>query len=378
MSYGQPIASTRIVVNLRRLNVVFRDFDTETVFVVFCGRSSNPGPDGFWGELCFSRVGVSSIGIVSVVPNSLPDDDLPSALEEIRKLTRGRRVVTFGQGKGAYGALKYSNALHAQAAIAFSPRSFVDGSAVRELHQHPAALRGPDQQNGSSVTADDLSKDIYLFMDPYSKPDVRHTEELLSVARPPSVVHIVRVPFGKQDSLTRISEDGALHELIRQFLPDVAPQGYQLRNVIRAASADSPVHREHLVDLLIKRLHHSSRFLEQYVNFWTPRKALLIGVLLLIRHGQHDRAAIQLDELDDATLALAPTSWMRRYFRLMNFSAGLKRLPPPPEPKAPESVPAQMRAINAWISEGQLDSAITALDHVIQSSGTGPHFKRLL
>jgi tetratricopeptide (TPR) repeat protein len=100
--------------------------------------------------------------------------------------------------------------------------------------------------------------------------------------------------------------------------------------------------------------------------------------LLLIRHGQHDRAAIQLDELDDATLSLAPISWMRRYFRLMNFSAGLKRLPLPSQPKTPESVPAQIRAINAWISEGQLDSAITALDNVIQSAGAMSHFKRLL
>ena len=76
-----------------------------------------------FAERFLATYGYDAIHILSARNDWYQDPSLPAVLDTVKELTRGyERVVTYGSSMGGYAALRFADAVGAQAAIAISPQ----------------------------------------------------------------------------------------------------------------------------------------------------------------------------------------------------------------------------------------------------------------
>jgi tetratricopeptide (TPR) repeat protein len=370
--------SKRLLIRLQHLVVVFQDLGTDAVFITFNDKAMKARGEVFWGEELFQHARLSAFGIVSVRPNWYPPAEMTHAVEVINALTRQRRVVTMGSGQGGYGALKYAKALGAHTAVAFSPQYSIDPADVGEFDTRFAPFHRPKLGNGAAIKGEDLCANNYLFVDPLFKTDVLHARKIIAAAPSSSRIELISVPFAGHDTGNLVIEGEIFPQLIRLSLEEPPAARQQMRNLIRAARGTSKSYQHGKVDHLIRRMGRGTRFIAGCLPSLPAPKRKLVEFLLLVGERAHEQAALMLTEIDDATLAAVPPSWLRHFFRRTGFSTGEERLPATPREAGPESAQKHLRAIKSCIDGGDRDGAVLALDALVAMGAIAEHPERLL
>ena len=365
------VMDTKILLETRHLAVMAQLFPSDTVFITFNELGLVAKDRKIWGSDLFLKQQISAIGIVSVEPNWYPASDMKEAVAVINAVTRGKRVVTYGYSQGAYGALKFANAVRAQAAVAFSPQFSIDPSVVgafdgRYLHYHRPGLN-----NGGAITRDDLCERNYVFVDPYSPVDMQHLARIRDIALHPAQIDVVPVPFTSHDTIRIVSEGKIGSTLVGAFTHAGLPDKTALRSLIRSARLISPTYQQGKLTHLLKRADSNRRirFLGRGVaSAPTALKRLLESCLLAV-NGTQQAAAALLASIPDAPFGALSWHVLWHFFRRHKFKVGELRLAAAMEALHAGDVHARVHAVMSYLAHGKTLEATAALDAILRMQG---------
>ncbi|MFG1481147.1 hypothetical protein V5F53_21235 [Xanthobacter sp. V4C-4] len=175
-------------------------------------------------------------------------DEAIRLLEEQGIFERYRTIVTYGMSMGGYGALMYSNRLHAKRVIAVAPQYSLDAKRV------PGERRWGEDRKQYRNHYDDMSEglipsgQVTVLYDPLYKADRVHAG-LIAGHRP---VDHVMVPFAVHRVGRMLEDMGILSSVIdRSLRTGLDPVTF--RSEVRAHRRAAPLYLSSLSRLLFKR-----------------------------------------------------------------------------------------------------------------------------
>ena len=211
------------------------------VFVTFNEMGFRPNGANFWGDVIFSKLPFSAVGVVSRTPNWFPAAEMREAAARIKEATPDACRITYGFSQGAYGALKFSSALEARGVLAFGPQWSIDPVDVGHFDTRYLAYYKSNLDNGRKIVAEDVGTDSFVFFDPYLSVDAHNVARLGELPG----VQTIPCPFSghgpihllteAHKSATFLEEAAAMIAAGRQA-PEIAGS---LRRIIRDARAKS-------------------------------------------------------------------------------------------------------------------------------------------
>ncbi|GBR53816.1 hypothetical protein AA106555_1450 [Neokomagataea thailandica NBRC 106555] len=221
---------------------------TDDVVVTFNNRGDIGDGGGFWGDRFLEKCGVSAIGICARHANWFPEEEMAAAIQAIHAAIPGKRIITYGISMGGYGALKFSRALGAVRALAFSPQWTINphhcGHYTYQYTEcYDATLRG-----GEPIKSDDLSGQCFVFLDMREYPDWKHFEYIKDAAQqsPHCSLETVIAPFTWHGTLFQLTsaKHGIASRLIEIARDDAKAHSANFRQLLRESRSTSRHYQE--------------------------------------------------------------------------------------------------------------------------------------
>lgn len=189
----------------------------QPVFITFDHHSIGEGfeREGF-AERYFIEKGISAIHVLGRGNDWYQYHEIFDALKTICAATaNASRIITYGSSMGGYAAIRFADAVMANAVLALSPQWTVDPKLVpwenrwlQDAHRIRwlESLRGPVRCGIRPI----------VVYDPHLTLDRRHAEHI--AADTPST--LVSAPYGGHPVTTFLGEVGILQEMIADLLHD--------------------------------------------------------------------------------------------------------------------------------------------------------------
>jgi tetratricopeptide (TPR) repeat protein len=219
--------------------------------VIFTPAGWSPAavPGGWWGHGLVERLGWSAIIFAAHQPSWYPAAEMATLLPLALAAAPPGRRITFGQGMGGYGALKYGRALAAEATVALAPAFSIDPADM------PADRRArvefdPQRNAGMAVRPADLAALPIIAFDPLLRPDLAQAQRLAAM----SPIRAVPLRRGGGALAALLGETGRLAPLLRATLEGDAPGAVA---ILREARRASPRLRAAVAKALEARGHHA-------------------------------------------------------------------------------------------------------------------------
>lgn len=183
---------------------------TDVVVVTFTPeehKHTSP-PQGF-SQTYFEKVGIPSISFVSNADHWWQIDDMKEALAVVRSAVGAfPRVLSYGTGMGAYGALIFSSALGATEVLALAPLISRAGKDARQ--EAPTEMLALDRQEvGEGISPD---ANVLLVYDPLTR-DAYHLRKIVG-----GRVHHLEVPLIGQNVFSFLKTIGILDPLLQDAI----------------------------------------------------------------------------------------------------------------------------------------------------------------
>lgn len=330
MSEAEP--TRQIIHDSEHVLVIAQKLESDVLFVTFNEMGFRPDGDHFWGDSFMAALGYDSVGVVSKHTNFYPPDDAAIYIAKIREIAGGRPVFTYGFSHGGYGALKYSRALGATAAITFSPQWSMEPDDLRDFDFRGVGYHNPTLRNGERIKAEDICPRCYVVVDPAEPTDSFHARH---IAELPGVIFAV-APFTSHDSIRLVTESRLSRQLLTDVVENPAFGARELRALVRSGRTRSRTYWEERSRRLLRRLirnrnvERQSAFLREAIDDAPggPDKSLMKCVFACIA-GDTAKAESELAGLSDAQLSRAHDLlpfW--DMFRTLAFRPALRRIAP--------------------------------------------------
>ncbi|MFT0859520.1 alpha/beta hydrolase [Ancylobacter sp. G4_0304] len=202
----------------------------DVVFVTFeplVPGERQPGREGF-GEAFFAKRGFTAYHFISESNLWYQYPEMPELLAAIRaEIPPGARVVAYGHSMGGYAAIRFADALRADAVLAFSPQASLTLSWEKRWEMARVRRMWDERVPPRDVR-------IYAVFDPYNL-DRRHIRYLSRRA----TIEPIRVYFCEHDSIFYAQETGLLERIVLDVAADrvdVADLEYRLWSARHDAS----------------------------------------------------------------------------------------------------------------------------------------------
>lgn len=355
------------------ITVVKQEFETDDVFVTFNEFGFVSHGDRFWGDEFFRKCGFSSVGIVTSIPNWYPEKDMQAALPAIRAVTQGRRVITYGHSQGGYGALKFSRALDAHSAIAFCPQYSIDPDDVGLQDKRFSRHFKSGASGGKKIISSDLCSNNYLIYDRGNKLDDYNASMIASIGE----VDRVLVPFTGHETVRIIAEAGIGGALIGRFCGGKKPTPHEIRNMIRAARANSPTYATHKARYILRKLPKFQRHLVALLPQLPKGIREIYASVHLSEIGLLEEAGMILEMCNASSLKKEGAISLWRFFRRTGQLKGEVIVAKLLREAYKDDCFLQLHAVNTYIQAGMQDDAEKELDAIIARFGTERHVKHI-
>jgi len=362
-------ASREVIYQSDRLSVVHAERGGECVFVTFNEMGLHAKGTLFWGAELLDSMNISAIGFVSSRPNWYPPADMMPAIDEALKRIRGRRVITYGFSQGAYGALKYGRLLNADLALAFSPQWSINPADVDAFDKRFTAFYDPLLKNGERITAEDLGKTSFVFVDDGHLGDRESARRLALLGH----LTLVPMPFTSHDTVRLVSEARIGRSLIQLCL-DGSANLAELRHLLRKGRNRSTTYTRYKLHKLLTSVHRHRNFYDAAVATMPDGAEKKVAVVHLhLALGCADEAERTFSSVtDDQVLKLDFISFWR-IFRSHNFLYGEARLAPLFRRRYPNHVFARLHGVSSMIACQQFDIALEELAILEHFPGVATH-----
>jgi tetratricopeptide (TPR) repeat protein len=362
----QKVAERRIVHQSDNIRLIALDAGWDDVVVTFNDIWMAADGDRFWGDQLLKTLPVAAFGIMTPRPNWYPIDEMLEAIAILNALIGGRRVVTYGNRQGGYGALKFAQGLGASAALAFSPQWSIDPEDVAKFDRRYVSNHAPALKNGSRITAEDICSRSFVFYDPRQKADAQHVRHLAEI---PGVMPIV-VPFTLNDTIRVVQEGQAAPAMIDLVRRSEAVTAGELRNLVRAARSKSETYRTVKSTTLLTRMKSASVFLERHLAAApeSPKKQVMLACYHA-RRGDTDLALSILAGVSDKELMELSLPECLAWLRQGNFKAGELRVAALIKVKHPDSWQPRLNAVRSYINCDEPEKAAAELAEILDLPG---------
>lgn len=251
------MAQKQIIAQGRDVSAIKQELGGDTVVVAFNEMGATGNGDSFWGDRFFERLGVTAIGVMTPRPNWYPKADMEGVLSAIRTEAAGRKIVTYGHSQGGYGALKFSGALGASAALALCPQWSINPRDVGEFDTRFIEHHVPDKQAGEAIVSTDVGQNAFVLYDPKHALDTANVERIGAAAS----INKVPIPYSEHEVIRVFTEARCAAELLQLvILGDASVRA--IRQLARCARRQSSTHVRNLANRLLERRVQGGRLMD--------------------------------------------------------------------------------------------------------------------
>lgn len=353
------------------------DLAGDTVVVTFNSFGFTRNALRFWMDDFLRKQSLPAIGIVTPVPNWYPREAMDIVIAAVRREVGGRRVVTFGNGHGGYGALKFSARLRASVALAISPQWSINPADVRLFDPGFAKYFSDILSNGARIQQEDLCPRAFVIFDNFRRPSAAHAAKLGELRG----VQTIRAPFFMHGGGPLPSEGQTVATLLGLCARNPAPAALALRAMLRRDRESSTSYLQGLLRHLIVR---SARP--------TNRSTLFASAVLgkcydgansfyssLLNHVKGDTATA-LSEFRTAMGLLAPRDLVPLWQIASKIAFADAELSLAKEicARLPHRTSTSLSAVNSLIQSGELEFAYKELRRLAKNRDAGEFVERFV
>jgi thioredoxin-like negative regulator of GroEL len=365
-----------IIFETDHVTAIEQQFAGDTVIVSFGGLDFGRNGLRFLADHLLLAEGISAIGIVTSGTNGYPRKAMDMILAVVLERTEGRRVCTFGQGHGGYGALKFAARLRASATLSFNPKWPINAEYVAKdaesIDKRHSSRFDKALGNDTSIKQDDICDRSLIFFDNMDKADAGNVARLAALRG----TYTVRAPFSAHDTLRLVTEGGGAARLIHLCTRAAPPALGELRQVFRSSRDQSSNYLDRLLWHLIRRVSRSenrsslfaSRLLgrtRQAKPFYSALIAHASGNTALAHSELQRMPASAFDEVD------LPSWW--RLSSELGFVEAEEQLAVQILGRHPAGTAACLRSIGTLVKVGNLERAQDELLRLARRGDAAEH-----
>lgn len=359
----------RIIYQAKTVRLILDEKKSDTVFVTFNEIGFGWNEDHYWGETLFAPLPFTVLGFVTPEANWYPPDDMVGALAAANAAIAGRKVITYGHSQGGYGALKFSKALTAVTALAFSPLWSINPADVASFDPRTAQYYRPALRNGHRIENDDLCPRNFVFFDPYQKNDLQNVAR---ICRSP-LVHKVIVPFTEHEPIRMVAESKTASLIVtRSLSPELTAA--ELRGIIRSARRYSETYQKGELKHLLRRAKTGFAFLERYLSNCPdgPFKRI-INATKQAQRGNKFTAFKMIRNISDSEWLENDLLELWTMFRDAEFREAELRIAPLLKIKYPNDVFRRLHAVNTYINAARTPRVLEEMELIVKMPGARAH-----
>ena len=355
-----------------------QDLGGEAVVVAFNDMALTRDGLHFWADDFLLKHGFSAIGIVTAAPNWYPAQAMDQVIAAVLPRIGRRKVITFGQGHGGYGALKFSSRLQTSVALSVSPQWSIDPADVGPFDSRFAKYFKDFLANGHRIEQEDICSCGFVVFDSLQSLSSAHAEKLAQLAG----IQTIPAPFFMREG-GLAAEGRTVAALINLCARTSSPpQAIELRELVRAGRNASKAYLNGMLRQLILRVsdssHHSAVFASILLGKGSDEGKLFYASL--ISHAKCD-SATALSQLRDSTTHSLET---RHLLPLWQIARKLRF------PEAELAVAHEIRArlatntwaclcaVNTLIRAGDVETARQELTRLTKNADALDYIKRFI
>lgn len=225
---------------------------SDTLVITFNTRILDGGiPHQGWGEIRLGKLGYDVFALIDLKGLWYPERDMRVMQDFIAPhLSRYREVVTYGFSMGGYAALKYSAALGASRAYAFSPQYSIRPEDIAGFDpRRSTEFYQAEHHDHMAIRPEDLCPEAFVVYDPFFAIDREHVRLIARAGR----IREVRACFTGHFSIRSLTETGSAGALLGSLRAGHGESALGLRNLIREARRRSPTYMFEAAQLLAAR-----------------------------------------------------------------------------------------------------------------------------
>jgi hypothetical protein len=184
------------------------------------------------------------LGIMPKDKSWFPQTSMQAMLNEIAELIAPfEQRIAYGGSMGGYAAIKYSNALDVQRAVAMVPQYSIDPEDVKDARYN--MFYQPELNGEMRITKADVSEDreYIIIYDPHYAQDRAHYHKLREVLPPHHVLHLA---FTNHDAIAVLASS----ELVNDFLLHEFDASYFYQKMRRVKKNSKFYYRKVIENLL--------------------------------------------------------------------------------------------------------------------------------
>lgn len=178
----------------------------------------------YWADKLAGNLGKSCIGFITKSANWFPQNDMMSAARAIEPYLREFSTRTlYGFSQGGYASIKYSKLLRADHVLAFSPQYSIDPATIEDgrFSKHYKN----ELHKGMEISGDDVSGNIWIFVDPYDKRDKLHCDLILHKIPQGIIIPVNRAGHA---SVRAVASTAGFSRLVAASHVKSAKEGFQI------------------------------------------------------------------------------------------------------------------------------------------------------
>jgi hypothetical protein len=335
--------------------------------VTFNELGSITNQDRFWGKEFFGKLGIASIGVITPKPNWYPAEEIAAAIEAINFRAKGRRIVTYGHSQGGYGAIKFSAALGASAALSFCPQWSIAPDEVGHFDRRFVRFYDASLNNGRKIRPADISPNTFIFLDPFEGADVLNADLIDS----PATSRVI-APFTGHETVRIMAETDAGSEIFTNIKENRLFDKMFFRNIIRKYRGASVSYKRNRYLHLLKNLPKSRELMIRHIQVSESQRAI-IELVCAIKAGQHDKLAMLISSISEDDLAAAGVIGLWKMFRDSDFLTGELLVAEIISKRFSHDAFYRLHVVNIFIKAGRADDARNELLAIVGRFGIGMH-----
>jgi len=184
------------------------------------------------------------LGIMPKDKSWFPQASMQAMLDAIAELIAPfEQRIAYGGSMGGYAAIKYSNALDVQRAVAMVPQYSIDPADVKDARYN--MFYQPELNGEMRITKADVSEDreYIIIYDPHYAQDRAHYHKLREVLPPHHVLHLA---FTNHDAIAVLASS----ELVNDFLLHEFDASYFYQKMRRVKKNSKFYYRKVIENLL--------------------------------------------------------------------------------------------------------------------------------
>lgn len=175
------------------LYAVFRPGNSSYLLITFGYNGMTADGSYYWGQSFSEKMNLSVLGFVAKTSNWYPKEAMNKAIASCYSCIKPfSKRITYGGSMGGYAALKYSQALGANASISIAPQFSIEPNIVGDFEKKYTEFYVKKIHRYMSIRKSDMALTSIVLFDPNHHADSNHANLIKKAAKR---VNLIEMPL---------------------------------------------------------------------------------------------------------------------------------------------------------------------------------------